>query len=49
MANSASQIPLVSWYDHSRSKDENVATLLDLLERREPDTRIMVRRAASHR
>nr|WP_301549776.1 DUF6005 family protein [Methylorubrum thiocyanatum] len=35
-------VPLVPWYDHSRSKDENVATLLDLLEHREPDTRIMV-------
>lgn len=35
-------VPLVSWYDHSRSKEENVATLLDLMERREPDTRIMV-------
>ncbi|WP_411901990.1 DUF6005 family protein [Methylorubrum thiocyanatum] len=35
-------VPLVPWYDHSRSKDENVATLLDLLEHRESDTRIMV-------
>lgn len=35
-------VPLVSWYDHSRSKDENVATLLDLMERREPEASIMV-------
>ncbi|QIJ76319.1 phosphopantetheine-binding protein [Methylobacterium sp. NI91] len=35
-------VPLVPWYDHSRSKDENVATLLDLMERREPNECIMV-------
>ena len=35
-------VPLVAWYDHSRSKDENIATLLALLERRAPDEAIMV-------
>ncbi|KMO34439.1 phosphopantetheine-binding protein, partial [Methylobacterium variabile] len=35
-------VPVVSWYDHSRSKDDNVAVLLDLLERRAPDERVMV-------
>lgn len=35
-------VPLVSWYDHSRTKEENVATLLALMERREPDEGIMV-------
>ncbi|GMA74585.1 hypothetical protein GCM10025880_10020 [Methylorubrum aminovorans] len=35
-------VPLVPWYDHSRSKEENVATLLDLMERRQPDECIMV-------
>lgn len=35
-------VPLLAWYDHSRSKDENIATLLDLLKHRAPDTRIMV-------
>lgn len=35
-------VPLAAWYDHSRSKDENVATLLERLERRAPDECIMV-------
>ncbi|MGE7413960.1 DUF6005 family protein [Methylobacterium tarhaniae] len=35
-------VPIVPWYDHSRSKDENVATLLDLLARRDPDESVMV-------
>nr|WP_246102316.1 DUF6005 family protein [Methylobacterium terricola] len=35
-------VPLHAWYDHSRPKDENVATLLDLLARREPDECVMV-------
>lgn len=35
-------VPLHAWYDHSRSKDENVATLLERLERRAPDECIMV-------
>ncbi|MEH3147675.1 MAG: DUF6005 family protein [Methylobacterium frigidaeris] len=35
-------VPVLGWYDHSRSKDENVAVLLDLLERRAPDECVMV-------
>ncbi|KQT87604.1 DUF6005 family protein [Methylobacterium sp. Leaf466] len=35
-------VPLLAWYDHSRSKDRNVATLLECLERRPPDECIMV-------
>ncbi|WP_432443203.1 DUF6005 family protein [Methylobacterium aquaticum] len=35
-------VPLHAWYDPSRTKDENVATLLELLARREPDECIMV-------
>jgi acyl carrier protein len=35
-------VPLHAWYDHSRSKDENVATLLERLERRGPEECIMV-------
>ncbi|WP_425375087.1 DUF6005 family protein [Methylobacterium nonmethylotrophicum] len=35
-------VPLMSWYDPSRTKDENVATLLDLLARRAPEERVMV-------
>ncbi|GJD96729.1 DUF6005 family protein [Methylobacterium iners] len=35
-------VPLHAWYDHSRSKDENVATLLECLERRGPEECIMV-------
>lgn len=35
-------VPLFSWYDHAASKDANVATLVDLLERRAPDECVMV-------
>ena len=35
-------VPLLTWYDHSRSKDDNVATLLDILHRRAPDECVMV-------
>ncbi|MFD2239277.1 DUF6005 family protein [Aureimonas populi] len=35
-------VPLRSWYDHSRSKEENVATLLQLLQERAPGECIMV-------
>lgn len=35
-------VPLVAWYDHSRSKEENVATLLECLDARAPDECIMV-------
>lgn len=35
-------VPLVTWYDHSRSKDENVATLLETLRNRGPDECVMV-------
>ncbi|MBN8939093.1 MAG: phosphopantetheine-binding protein [Rhizobiales bacterium] len=35
-------VPLVAWYDHSRSKDENVGTLLDILAQRRPDECVMV-------
>ena len=35
-------VPLHSWYDHSRSKEENVACLLKLLENQGPGECIMV-------
>ncbi|SFV15037.1 hypothetical protein SAMN02799631_06009 [Methylobacterium sp. 174MFSha1.1] len=35
-------VPLHAWYDPSRSKDENVATLIDLLARRRPEDCVMV-------
>lgn len=35
-------VPLHAWYDHSRTKDENVATLLDLLANAAPDEQVMV-------
>ena len=35
-------VPLQSWYDHSRSKEDNVAFLLKLLENRAPTECIMV-------
>ena len=35
-------VPLVAWYDHSRSKDENVETLLETLRQRAADERVMV-------
>ncbi|WP_414468194.1 DUF6005 family protein [Methylobacterium currus] len=35
-------VPLHAWYDPSRSKDANVATLLDLLARRRPEECVMV-------
>jgi acyl carrier protein len=35
-------VPLRSWYDHSRPKEENVACLLRLLENRAPTECIMV-------
>lgn len=35
-------VPLQSWYDHSRSKEENVVCLLKLLENRAPAECIMV-------
>ncbi|MGX7707748.1 DUF6005 family protein [Methylobacterium sp. Gmos1] len=35
-------VPLHAWYDPSRSKDENIATLLDLLAHRAPDEQVMV-------
>nr|WP_238189292.1 DUF6005 family protein [Methylobacterium frigidaeris] len=35
-------VPLHAWYDPSRTKDENVATLLDLLARRRPEECVMV-------
>jgi acyl carrier protein len=35
-------VPVHSWYDHSRSKEENVATLLQLLQNRVPGECIMV-------
>ncbi|MCV9940638.1 DUF6005 family protein [Boseaceae bacterium BT-24-1] len=35
-------VPLHSWYDHSRSKEENVAYLLKLLENQAPGESIMV-------
>ncbi|WP_407521373.1 DUF6005 family protein [Methylobacterium oryzisoli] len=35
-------VPLLPWYDHSRSKDDNVAVLLDILEQRAPDECVMV-------
>lgn len=35
-------VPLVAWYDHSSTKEENVAVLLERLEARAPDECIMV-------
>ncbi|MCZ0732916.1 DUF6005 family protein [Phreatobacter sp. AB_2022a] len=35
-------VPLLAWYDPSRPKDDNVATLLDILQRRAPDECVMV-------
>ncbi|MBB3999567.1 DUF6005 family protein [Aureimonas pseudogalii] len=35
-------VPLDAWYDHSRSKEENVAALLGILARRAPDECVMV-------
>lgn len=34
--------PVTPWYDHSRSKDENIATFLDLLEKRRETESVMV-------
>ncbi len=34
--------PVTPWYDHSRSKDENIAAFLDLLEKRKETEGVMV-------